>query len=162
MSISGKAMGVLVAALCVGCGSDDGGGEPTGSDPQAFMGHYFEVFDAKVTDDILGLYSPEVTAEISGLGVLEGRDALRDAWLVPFTTAFPDYTHTVQSLELDADRVHAEFVFTGTHQAPLLGSAPTGKELVLPITGSYEISDQTVVAFELEYDLGTVLAAIQP
>lgn len=59
-------------------------------------------------------------------------------------------------------RVVAEFTFSGTHQGPLLGFELTGKRLDLPITGTYVISDQQVVDFDLEYDVQTVLAAIAP
>ncbi len=34
-------------------------------------------------------------------------DAVRDGWLVPFTSAFPDYVHTLASLETSGQTVLA-------------------------------------------------------
>lgn len=144
------------------CSGEDPESEPAKPVAQAFMERYFEVFDDKLEAEILDLYAPDVTAEISGLGTLSGRDAVRDGWLVPFRSAFPDYVHTLASLETSGQTVVAEFTFSGTHQGPLLGFEPTGKRLDLPITGTYVISDEQVVDFELEYVVQTVLAAIAP
>jgi hypothetical protein len=33
---------------------------------------------------------------------------------------------------------------------------------VLPIAGTYDVADDEVASFQLEYDLATVLAAIAP
>jgi predicted ester cyclase len=110
----------------------------------------------------MALFAADVTVQISGIGMLQGADAVRDEWLVPFTSAFPDYTHTVNQITVDGTRATADFVFRGTHQAPLLGYEPTGKELVLPIIGTYDVESDLVTNFVLEYEVTIVLDAITP
>ena len=101
----------LAALALVGCG-DDGAPpeEPPPPDVQAFMTGYFATFDRYVLDDIMALYSPGVHAEISGLGELDGAAEVRDTWLVPFTSAFPDYTHDVDTLTVEGQTATADFV----------------------------------------------------
>ena len=158
---SGVALAVLV--LGQGCGGSDDGDEGSSKpDTKAFMTSYFDTFDAKVTDDILALYSETVTADITALGKLEGRNAVRDTWLTPFTTAFPDYVHTVNTITVTDGRADVDFVFSGTHQGPLLGFQPSGKPLELPIKGTYDVENDVVTYFKLEYDVQIVLDAIKP
>jgi len=156
------ALAILCAAS--GCGDDASDPPPNDEPPtvEEFMTGYFETFDSYVTADILALYRDDVTANITGIGPLEGKAEVRDQWLTPFTTAFPDYTHTVNELTVDGNVATADFVFRGTHQAELQGYEPTGKELVLPITGTYTVQESAVTDFTLEYDLAIVLAAISP
>jgi predicted ester cyclase len=136
--------------------------EPTQPDVNAVMTSYFETFDRRVIEDIVPLYTADVHADISGLGMLDGIDEVRDDWLVPFTSAFPDYTHTVNSITVEGQRATADFVFSGTHQGPLFGYEPTGKQLTLPIMGEYDIVGGAVSSFTLEYDAAVVVAAISP
>lgn len=153
---------IAILLFCAACGGDDESPPTEGSDVSSFMADYFVVFDRHDQDDILALYAPEVTAQITGLGNLDGIDEVRDQWLVPFTSAFPDYTHTVDQLDVDGQRATAAFVFRGTHQDTLLGYEATGNELVLPITGTYDVEDDAVASFTLEYNLAVVLATITP
>ena len=160
--------GVLVAVvvLCSACGSSE---EPVPAPTEeeqveAFMVNYFEVFDSYDMEAIMALYAADVSAQITALGTLEGAEAVRDQWLVPFTSAFPDYSHTVNETTVEGARATVDFVFSGTHQGPLLGYEPTGKELVLPILGTYDVDVEAerVTHFELEYDVNVVIAAITP
>lgn len=159
---AGTALAVFM--LCNACGSsEEPAPEPTEEEnTEAFMTAYFEVFDSYDQGAIMALYAPDVTAQITGVGMLEGADAVRDQWLVPFTSAFPDYSHTVNEMTVEGTRATVDFVFTGTHQGPLLGYEPTGKELVLPIMGIYDVEADLVTHFELTYDVNIVLAAITP
>ena len=81
---------------------------------------------------------------------------------MPFTSAFPDYTHTVNELTVEGGHATADLVFQGTHEGPLLGNEPTGKHLTLPILGGYDVKDDVVTSFTLEYDVSIVLATITP
>jgi predicted ester cyclase len=153
---------LFIFLTLVACGGSDETAPLPENEVEAFMTRYFQVFDSYVTDDILALYAEDVSAEITGLGTLSGRDAVRDEWLLPFTSAFPDYTHEVNAVAVEGERATADFVFSGTHQGELLGNEPTGKELVLPIAGSYDVAGGAVRWLSLDYDLAVVLAAITP
>jgi steroid delta-isomerase-like uncharacterized protein len=60
------------------------------------------------------------------LGVLNGRDALRDA-AQAYMTAFPDLRIEQTSSTLAAPRLAQELTITGTHRGELLGVAATGR-----------------------------------
>jgi predicted ester cyclase len=157
-----KTASVMLLILGIAaCGGDDESTAPLpGTDVQAFMTRYFQVFDQRVQADIVALFAADVQADISGLGALDGLVAVRDEWLLPFTNAFPDYTHTVDQMNVSGQRAVADFVFHGTHQGELLGYAPTGNELTLPICGTYDVANDLVTSFTLEYDVNIVLTTI--
>jgi C-1 hydroxylase len=60
------------------------------------------------------------------LGVLHGRDALRDA-AQAYMTAFPDLRIEETSSTLAAPRLAQELTITGTHRGELLGVPATGR-----------------------------------
>jgi C-1 hydroxylase len=60
------------------------------------------------------------------LGVLLGRDALRDA-AQAYMTAFPDLRIEETSSTLAAPRLAQELTITGTHRGELLGVPATGR-----------------------------------
>lgn len=62
-------------------------------------------------------------------GSVDGRDAMRDTFIVPVLEAFPDIIHHVDELIVDDGRVAMRFHGSGTHQCAFDGKAPTQKRL---------------------------------
>jgi steroid delta-isomerase-like uncharacterized protein len=60
------------------------------------------------------------------LGVLHGRDALREAVRI-YMSAFPDLRVEATSSTVAGPRLAQEFTFTGTHRGELLGIPATGR-----------------------------------
>lgn len=58
-----------------------------------------------------------------------------------FATAFPDGKITVQKVNVAGDTAIVEFTGTGTHKGDLLGIAPTGKSISIPVCDVLEIRD---------------------
>ena len=67
-----------------------------------------------------------------------------------FATAFPDGRINIKNLRADGDFVVAEFVGTGTHQGDLMGIAPTGKKVSMPVCDIIELRDGKIYR-EREY-----------
>ncbi|MDO8614487.1 MAG: ester cyclase [Dehalococcoidia bacterium] len=67
-----------------------------------------------------------------------------------YATAFPDAKSDVQRIHAAGDVAIAEFIARGTHQGDLMGIAPTGRRVEVPICNVIEVRDGKVYA-EREY-----------
>ena len=98
------------------------------ADAQAVAAAYLEAFNAHDEERMRELTTEDSVFEGPDVQ-LEGRDATVGyamAWL----NAFPDARLNVHNELVSSDWVVQEFIFTGTHTAPLMG--PTGE---IPATG---------------------------
>ncbi len=59
---------------------------------------------------------------------LHGREALK-AFLAGYHAAFPDLRMAIDELLVADDKAVIFFTLTGTHEGPLMGIPPTGKEI---------------------------------
>lgn len=57
-----------------------------------------------------------------------GIEGARD-WLTSIIAAFPDVRATIEDIVAEGDRVVIRKVWTGTHDGPFMGVAPTGKKI---------------------------------
>ena len=67
-----------------------------------------------------------------------------------FATAFPDGRIDVQQISVAGDTAIVEFIGRGTHNGDLMGIAPTGRQLTIPVCDILEIRDGKIIA-EREY-----------
>jgi steroid delta-isomerase-like uncharacterized protein len=67
-----------------------------------------------------------------------------------FANAFPDGRIDVQKVLAAGDSAIVEFIGSGTHKGDLMGIAPTGRSLRLPICDLIEVRDGKICA-EREY-----------
>ncbi len=67
-----------------------------------------------------------------------------------FATAFPDGRIDIVRVTETADTAIAEFVGRGTHRGDLMGIAPTGKTIAIPVCDVMEIRDGKIYR-EREY-----------
>lgn len=61
-----------------------------------------------------------------GQGLLAFQQTMRDVRI-----AFPDIFFSVEEQMTDGDRVLSRFMWTGTHDGPFLGIAPTGRQVTV-------------------------------
>jgi len=61
-----------------------------------------------------------------GQGLSAFQETMRDVRI-----AFPDIYFSVEEQMTDGDRVLSRFVWTGTHEGPFLGVAPTGRRVTV-------------------------------
>ena len=56
-------------------------------------------------------------------------------------TAFPDHSHTIESIYADGDVVIVQEIFRGTHQGDFMGIAPTGNKYEFSGIAIFRFSD---------------------
>ena len=67
-----------------------------------------------------------------------------------FANAFPDGKGDIQKITATGDIAIVEFIGRGTHTGDLMGIAPTGRQVTVPVCDILEIRDGKIYA-ELEY-----------
>ena len=60
-------------------------------------------------------------------------------------TAFPDFTHRIDDILADGDKVVVRLTDVGTHLGEYQGIPPTGKQVSLTATAIMEIHDGQIV-----------------
>ena len=63
-----------------------------------------------------------------------------------FATAFPDGKIDLKSVHATGDVAIAEFIGRGTHTGDLMGIAPTGRQMTIPVCEIYELRDGKIYA----------------
>jgi steroid delta-isomerase-like uncharacterized protein len=72
-------------------------------------------------------------------------------------TAFPDQRNELRALHHTDDAVIVEFDLLGTHQGPLRGIPPTGKEFRCPMTAFFMFDGDGIVCERVYFDSATIL-----
>ena len=67
-----------------------------------------------------------------------------------FANAFPDGRIDVQSIHAAGSVAIVEFIGRGTHKGDLMGIAPTGRQISIPVCNVVDIRDGKIIA-EREY-----------
>jgi len=77
-----------------------------------------------------------------------------------FETAFPGYQLATQEIAVEGNMVFVWTTFTGTHDGDLMGIAPTGKPVEIPIALVYWIEDGKIADHLMLADQLTMLKQI--
>ncbi len=72
-------------------------------------------------------------------------------------TIFPDYHHTIEQIMTDGDMVAVRLTASGTHQAPFMGVAPTGKRITNGVLMMMRVKDGRIVEYWANADLASTL-----
>jgi len=75
---------------------------------------------------IAEFYSP-ASVEHTSSGPVHGQEGLK-RYIMLYRTAFPDAHYTVEDQIAERDKVVTRWSGRGTHQGPLMGIPPTGKQ----------------------------------
>lgn len=62
-----------------------------------------------------------------------------------FEAAFPGYQLKAEEMIAEGDQVFVQTTFSGVHKGDLMGIAPTGKEVTIPIALTYRIENGKIV-----------------
>jgi steroid delta-isomerase-like uncharacterized protein len=77
-----------------------------------------------------------------------------------FASAFPDGRISIVSMKEAGDTVFVEFIGRGTHGGELMGIAPTGKSITIPVCNVLEVRDGKIYR-EREYmDMATIMVQL--
>jgi steroid delta-isomerase-like uncharacterized protein len=95
---------------------------------------------------------------------IQGREAVKQ-FLKMFLTAFPDLSLTIEDLIGEGDCVSIRYTNRGTHQAPFMGMAPTGKSITVTGLEFLHLANGKVIEEWINEDfleqLGVVAAPAQ-
>ena len=78
----------------------------------------------------------------------------------PFVTAFADLQMDVKRVHTAGDTSVFEFVATGTHTGDLMGMAPTGKGITMPVCNVIEVRDGKIYREREYYDTMHLMAQL--
>ena len=86
----------------------------------------------------------------------DGETAVRE-YFKETRSAFPDQRNELISLRHADDAVITEFWLLGTHEGPLMGIEPTGREFKCRMTAFFLFEGTKIVCERVYFDSGTIL-----
>src|ERR1700741_2969449 len=95
---------------------------PSDFNVESFINEYYEAWSGTDLSRIMSYYTEDVVIQIPGL-IMTGKEAVRDQFAQPFTTAFPGTRHVVKNMIHGPDVVTVEFSFEAEHKGPFEGHA---------------------------------------
>src|SRR5262245_7311943 len=130
-------------------------------DVASFIHEYYDAWSGTDLDRIMSYYADDVVLQIPG-SLMERKEAVRNQFARPFTTAFPGNRHFVKNMIFGPGVVNVEFSFEAEHKGPFAGHAATGARINLPGCGVYEYDSATrqITAGRLYLDFRTLLQTI--
>ena len=69
-----------------------------------------------------------------------------------YEAAFPSYQLIAEDMIAEGDKVVVRSTFRGTHKGDLMGIAPTGKQVTMPLILIYRIADDKIVEHWMQAD----------
>ena len=131
------------------------------TDIRVFMQEYFAAWTEGNLEKILSYFSDDVVINLLGVPVLlEGKTAVSQNFVVPFTNGFPGNVHQVQNFVHQGTQVVVEWMFTAVHQGEFMGIPPTGKEIRLPGCSVYTVEGGKITRGNLYFHGPTLLAQL--
>ena len=115
------------------------------SDPASIAREYLEAAPRRDFDKCRQLFHPQYSYTGGDGQRQEGAEA-GIAVADMFTTAFPDVKLEIKQTHVTGDVVIVEFVASGTHTSDLMGIAPTGRQISIPVCIVLEIRDGKIYA----------------
>ena len=88
--------------------------------------------------------------------VYDGEEAVMEYYSAT-RTAFPDQRNEVRALHHTDDGVFVEFDLLGTHEGPLRGAPPTGREFRCPMVALFLFEGDLIVCERVYFDSATIL-----
>jgi steroid delta-isomerase-like uncharacterized protein len=120
---------------------------------------FLEAWNKRDFDRMRGLMHPDYTYTGGDGKEQKGREAGL-AVSQMFAGAFPDGRIDVVNLKDFGDTVLVEFIGRGTHRGDLMGIAPTGRSVTIPVCDVLELRDGKIYR-EREYmDMVTIMVQV--
>ena len=94
--------------------------------------------------DLLDELYAEDAIEHNPFGDMHGRAAIRESY-EGFITAFPDIEQEVEDVVAEGDTVAMRLTAHGTHEGPMMGLEPTGREIEVQQTVFTRVEDGEIV-----------------
>jgi len=119
------------------------------SDPATIAREYREAWNRRDFARYREMLHPEYSYT-SGDGQRQNGPEAGMAVAQMFASAFPDGREEIKRIHAAGDVAIVEFTGSGTHQGDLMGIAPTGRKVTIPVCIVIEVRDGKIYA-EREY-----------
>jgi steroid delta-isomerase-like uncharacterized protein len=114
----------------------------------------FSAIDAGNFDKLKGLFADDFALKVPGFDEPWGTDMLFQA-IKSHYTAFPDWTHVIEDVVAEGEKVAVKLIQNGKHEAEYEGIPATGIEATMPAMHLFTIKNGKVVDwFTVEDYLG--------
>jgi steroid delta-isomerase-like uncharacterized protein len=123
---------------------------------EALVRRHMEAENVHDFDTVIATFAHPRYELIATGQVHDGEAAVR-AYFHESRSAFPDQRNELIALRHTDDAVVVEFWLLGTHQGPLMGIAPTGKEFRCRMTALFLFEGRDLVGERVYFDAGTIL-----
>ena len=118
---------------------------------EALIRQVLELINGRKLDEAFELYADDYIYHGPGGQELRGRGEIRGLWET-FLAGFPDLTSTVDDVITQGDKLVLRWTVQGTHTGEFLGTPPTNKKIILPVTEIFRIADGQLVEAWDQYD----------
>src|SRR5437867_12557901 len=112
---------------------------------------YEEVWNTGDLDKANAVLAADFVDHAAPPGFATGLEGAKQVFSM-YRAAFPDLQIVVEDLVADGDRVVARWRSRGTHQGPLMGIPPTGKQVVTTGIDIHRIADGKIVEHWATFD----------
>ena len=119
------------------------------SDPASIAREYLDAWNRRDWARWRELFHPQYTYT-GGDGQLQKGPEAGMAVGQMFANAFPDGRIDIQSIHAAGNVAIIEFTGRGTHKGDLMGIAPTGRQITIPVCDVIEVRDGKIIT-EREY-----------
>ena len=128
---------------------------------RAFIQEYFDAWKGTDENKILAYYTDIVAIHLP-TGTLEGKTAVRDNFVRPFTTAFPGNVHSIRNLAHAKNLAAVEWTFDAVHNGGFGKIEATGKKVQVSGCSFYEydLESRKIPAGRIYFDFATLLRQI--
>lgn len=126
------------------------------ADPASIARDFLESFNRRDFDHMRSLFH-DGYSYTAGDGVRH--DGTEAGMVSPqtYAAAFPDVKLEIKSIHVAGSTAAVEFVARGTHQGDLMGIAPTGRKIEMPVCTVLDIRDGKIGAEREYYDVAHMM-----
>jgi steroid delta-isomerase-like uncharacterized protein len=115
-----------------------------------------------VQDLVLSYYTDDVVINLlGGPALLEGKAAVAENFVGPFTKGFPGNIHKILNLVHQGNQVVIEWMFTAIHKGDFGGIPPTGKTVNLPGCSVYTVEGRQITRGNLYFHGPTLMEQLR-
>ncbi len=131
--------------------------QPT-MDIREFMQQYFDVWEEGITEKILSYYPDDVVINLlGGPALLEGKAAVAENFVLPFTKGFPGNVHNILNLVHQGNQVVIEWMFTAVHKGEFGGIPATGRTVNVPGCSVYTVEGRQITRGNIYFNNPTLM-----
>jgi predicted ester cyclase len=128
-------------------------------DAEVFAQRFESIFDGPNLDIVDELFAEDFVGHLPLAPNLD-REGWK-AYVASFYEGTPDLRQTTNTVVVGENRLVLQVTYTGTHNGPLFGIAPTGLEVIMTGTGLFTFNEEgLVIENRADLDVVGVLAQI--